>query len=220
VKTRRQKIAGARREVGFSAQFIASAPWVTIMDSRLVTRLVQVLLGEHFTTALAEQFDPKTGQRLPPPRKTDRKKNGKLGIQTGKMLRNWQMGKVTGKISRSRGIVQPYADGASGDLRYSRRFFLEYMLGTRTYTVTDPKKQKRDARGLFIKGGATKGPGPRFDHAPVDFQHVDGLAAVVIRAALDEYINDSGLKTDAPLLPPPDYLGAGNLSRVRDASGL
>ena len=136
------------------------------------------------------------------------------------MLRSWQMGKVTGKVSSGRGIIQPYADGASGNMLYSRRFFLEYMLGTRTYTVTDAKFQQRDARGRFVSGGARKGPGPRFKGSPIDFQAVSGRAADVIKSAIDEYINDSGLKTAGPLLPKPKFLGAGNINQVRDASDL
>ena len=215
-KQRRSK----KKPVGFAATFVVGAPWSIIVDSRLLTRLVQIRLGEHFTASLEAQIDPNTGQPLPVPRKTRKKRNGKLGIQSGRMLRSWQIAKITGKLSRSRGRVTPFADGATGNPQYSRRFFLEYMLGKRTYTVTDPKYQKRDARGRFERGGARKGPGPRYPHAPVDFQHVAGKAATVIEDALNEYIQDSGLRTSSPLLPPPKYLGGGNLPRVRDASGF
>ena len=232
VKERTRKAAVGRERVGFSAQFVVNASFSVLMDTRLLVRLMQVRLGEHYQDALAGQFDPNTGRPLPRPTTTRKTSSGeripiprpkrsrKLGIRTGKMLNSWQIGRISGKVSRARGIVQPFMQGGTGTLKYQRRFFFEYFLGLRTYSVTDPKKQQRDARGRFVRGGAVKGPGPVYEHAPLDFQHVDGLAAIVIRDALDEFINDSGLKSEGPLLPPPSYLGAGKLSRVRDASGF
>ena len=232
VKTRRGKREdGTRGTVGFSAQFNVNAEWSVLMDTRILVRLIQVRLGEHFQDALAGQFDPNTGRPLPRPSTTrvtgrgeepapPEKKNRKLGIRTGKMLNNWQIGRVSGKFSRARGIVQPFMQGGTGPMRYQRRFFIEYFLGLRTYKKFDPKTQKRDARGRCMKHGASKGDGPRYEHAPIDFQHVDGLAAIVIRDALDQFIKESGLWWGPPMLPDWRFGGAGKLSRVRDASGF
>lgn len=228
-KAQLEKTASGRERVGFSAQFVAATPWSVVVDSRSLVRLLQVRLGEHYQDALANQFDPNTGRPLPRPMKTKKDKDGnirpvrrenrtnKLGIRTGEMLNSWQIGKVGGKFSSARGIVQPFMGGGDAKSRYQRRFFIEYFLGIRTY-FSAKRKNKRDARGRFV--GAERGNGPKYEHAPIDFQAVDGLAAIIIRETLDEYINDSGLKTSGPLLPPPDFLGPGKLSRVRDASGF
>jgi hypothetical protein len=230
VKARTKKADIGRQRVGFSAQFVAATPWSVVVDSRSLVRLLQVRLGEHYQDALANQFDPNTGRPLPRPMSSKKDKDGnlrpvkrqnrtnKLGIRTGEMLNSWQIGKVGGKFSSARGIVQPFMAGGDAKSRYQRRFFIEYFLGLRTYYLKSGKPI-RDARGRFAKT-AKRGNGPKYEHAPIDFQAVDGLAAIIIRETLDEYINDSGLKTSGPLLPPPDFLGPGKLSRVRDASGF
>jgi len=221
-KRTRKAAAGGRETVGFSAQLVAQSQWSVIIDSRTLTRMLQIELASWFRAALDSQVDPETGARLPKPLPSGRakykKSNGKLGVESGRMLDNWQLGKITGKVSKSRGIVQPFSEGAGGSAEFGRKFFLKYMLGSRSYPP--PMVQKRDPRtGKFI---TERQPGKpkKYPHAPVDFQAVKGLAAAVIQDAVAAFVNDSGLMSAGPLTPPPKYLGAGNLQKVKTAAGM
>lgn len=221
-KRTRKAAAGGRETVGFSTQLVAAAGWSVVIDSRTLTRRLQIELGDWYTAALEQQVDPGTGSRLPKPRASKLKKGGQLGIDTGRLKSSWQLGKVTGKVSKSRGIVQPFADGTSGSLKYTRRFFLDYMLGKRAY-AGKPVAVRNPKTGRFKKteSGAESAGNPRkYEHAPVDFQAVTGLAASIIQDAVSAFVNDSGLMTAGPLTPPPKYLGAGNLQKVKTASGI
>lgn len=221
-KRTRKAAEGGRETVGFSAQLAAQSRWSIIIDSRTLTRALQIELAEWFRAALDSQINPETGARLPKPVPSTRgkykKSSGKLGIETGRMRDNWQLGKVTGKVSKARAIVQPYSEGAGGNTTYGRNFFLKYMLGIRSYP---PRMvQRRDPKtGRFIKERRETGP-TKYPHAPVDFQAVTGLTAAVIEEALDRFINNSGLKTAGPIQDPPKYLGAGSLQKVKSSSGV
>ena len=221
-KRTRKAAEGGREAVGFSLQLAARSRWSIIIDSRTLTRALQIELGDWFSSALEQQIDPDKGARLPKPRKSRLKKSGQLGIESGRFKSNWQLGKVTGKVSKARGIVQPFSTGSSGSMRYARKFFLDYMLGKRGYrpralSARDPKT------GRFVKGGEGAQPAgnPRkYEHAPVDFQAVTGLSRAVIDEAVDRFINNSGLKTAGPIQKAPKYLGAGSLQKVKSSSGV
>ena len=45
-----------RKQVGFSTQLLVSAPFAVVMDGRLLVRLVQLRLGEHFGIAKSSSF--------------------------------------------------------------------------------------------------------------------------------------------------------------------
>jgi hypothetical protein len=220
-KRTRKSAKGGRETVGFSTQLVAQSQWSVIIDSRTLTRMLQIELATWYRAALENQVNPETGARLPKPRKSvrskRRKSNTKLGIETGQMLEQWQLGKVTGAIKKSRAIVQPYSEGAGGSAEYGRKFFLKYMLGSRSYPP--PMIQGRDPKtGKFTQ--RREGNPSRYPHAPVDFQGVKGLAAAVIQDTVDAFINDSGLMSSGPLTPPQKDLGAGNLRQIKAASGI
>jgi hypothetical protein len=220
-KRTRKAAKGGRETVGFSTQMVAETPWSVIIDSRTLTRMLQLELATWFRSSLENQVNPETGARLPKPRPSARgkrkKSNGKLGIETGRMLEQWQLGKVTGAVMKSRGIVQPYSEGAGGSAEYGRKFFIKYMLGSRSYP---PRMvQGRDpGTGKFTQ--KREGNPSKYPHAPVDFQGVKGLAAAVIQDTVSAFINGSGLMSAGPLTPPPKDLGAGNLRQIRAASGI
>jgi hypothetical protein len=220
-RTRTERIrkdSKERRAVGMSAQFVAASKWAVYFDSRSITRLVQIRLGYHFMNSLRGQVDPATGRRLPKPEPRDGEKQPRLGIRTGKMVENWQLGKITGNLGSSRGIVQPYSEGRT-DRGEPRKFMLKYLLGEKVYTLTT-KESLRGPDGKFAGVKITKSKGKPYRHAPVDFQNVAGIASKVIEQALTEYINRSGFNTSEILLPPPAFLGAGSLRQVRAASKL
>jgi hypothetical protein len=214
-KRTRKSAKGGRETVGFSTQLVAQSQWSVIIDSRTLTRMLQIELATWYRAALENQVNPETGARLPKPRKSvrskRRKSNTKLGIETGQMLEQWQLGKVTGAIKKSRAIVQPYSEGAGGSAEYGRKFFLKYMLGSRSYPP--PMIQGRDPKtGKFTQ--RREGNPSRYP------QGVKGLAAAVIQDTVDAFINDSGLMSSGPLTPPPKDLGAGNLRQIKAASGI